>query len=676
MNFLLSLSPCCKKWIGFGLFMRLLLIPWTGHSDLFFIFGTPFHFLNDGVFDIYQHLAEYFSAPSASEYSYQPLHYFVFGLWSGLTQLFADPEYSIWMRQAIEQFPVILRDGEAAFSYPGAEAKFKILFLWKMLYLACDFLILFLILKIIKEEEERASYISWWAGSVVLLYSQYLFGQCGIVPVAIMVLGVHLYKVTNNTQWMGLCFALSVPFKLFTLVLLPLPFLLAKGSQEKIKTAFWILIPLLALYLPFVIHSGNLVLFRMTSGLGSSYSEGLAWGWVLMLSKGFQILGYLAVFYHAGFRYRDNFEDILRYVFICLLLLLCVPLKIHYYAWITPFWFLFFNKHKKYASIYGVIVFLLFFANLSDKQTFLGLLAPLAPDFFMSFPGWMDITYFFSPSGFHAKTAILIIFVLTAFVIVDQLFILFDLKPGVSFFSETDTFMFRNPKVIFAYPGVWVVFFIMLFSFSHPALKTKFKNYLFSRSFNFYYEPELRQIELLPGTSLNQEIFLDKGWLKKLGLYLNSPIVSAVKVEILDIQAGNKKHVFVRDYPRLEKGWSESIPKSYFVKDKKLLFRLTNVSPAPITISVSRGPRFADGFQLTLLAKNERKEIIENGVLRIYGQEEPLFIHDPSLPFRTVKQALVQERNFLALWFMILVVCGVKTLQYRKRKEGDGERLT
>ena len=140
-----SLSPCCKKWIGFGLFMRLLLIPWAGHPDMFFIFATPFLFLNDGILDVYSHLVEYFSDPAAALYSYQPLHYYFFGLWSGLTQFFADPEYSVWMRQVIEQFPSILRDGGAAFSYPGSEAKFKVLFLWKTLYLACDLLILFCI---------------------------------------------------------------------------------------------------------------------------------------------------------------------------------------------------------------------------------------------------------------------------------------------------------------------------------------------------------------------------------------------------------------------------------------------------------------------------------------------------------------------------------------------------
>jgi hypothetical protein len=88
---------------------------------------------------------------------------------------------------------------------------------------------------------------------------------------------------------MGFCFALSVPFKLFTLVLLPLPFLLAEGWRKKMKTVGWILVPLLVVYLPFVIHSGGLVFLRMT---GASYSEGLAWGWVLALSKGFKVLGY------------------------------------------------------------------------------------------------------------------------------------------------------------------------------------------------------------------------------------------------------------------------------------------------------------------------------------------------------------------------------------------------
>ena len=65
-------------------------MPMSGHLDQFFIFATPFLFLNEGVFDIYQYMADYFSDPAAAaEYSYQPLHYFIFGLWSGVR---GDPD--------------------------------------------------------------------------------------------------------------------------------------------------------------------------------------------------------------------------------------------------------------------------------------------------------------------------------------------------------------------------------------------------------------------------------------------------------------------------------------------------------------------------------------------------------------------------------------------------------
>jgi hypothetical protein len=640
-------------------------MPMSGHLDQFFIFATPFLFLNEGVFDIYQYMADYFSDPAAAaEYSYQPLHYFIFGLWSGVTQIFTDPNYSIWMREIVDQYPVLLRAGEAPFSYPGSEVKFEVMFLWKTLYLICDFLILLFILNFIGDDKNRESYVSWWAGSIVLLYSLYLFGQSGIAPVTIVFFGVYLYKIKKSTPLMGLCFALSVPFKWFTLALLPLPLLLADGWKERLKTLSCILVPLLIIYLPFLIHSGNLVLLRMTGALVKSYSEGMAWGWVLVLSKSFKVLGYLAVFYHAGFKYEGNFEDVLRYTFICFLLLLCVPLKIHYYVWVTPFWLLFFHQHRKYVGIYGVIVFLLFFANLSDKQTFLGIMAPLAPDFFMSFPGWMDIAFFFSPSGFHVKTATLIIFILTAIVVVHQISILFNFKFGRSVLKTPDIVPVRKPATIFAYPAVWLLSLAFLFSFSQPAMKAKFEDYLFTRSYNFYYEPQLRQIELPSGASLNQEVSLQKGRVKKTGLFLDEPIASAVRIEIIDRESGEGKNIFLSDHMRLEKGWVESVPQSYLSKDKKVQFRLTNTSKNSITISVRRRPKFLDGFQLAV--KGENEERIEGGILRMYIQEEPLFLHEPDLPFRSMKQSIVQERNFLIFWLMVLTICGVKTFQYRR----------
>ena len=670
MLFLPALSSSCKKWIGFGLFMRLFLIPWTGHSDPTVIFGIAFLLLNNGVLDIYQYLAEYFSDPGAVVFSYEPLFYFVFGLWSGVTQIFADPEYSIWMRHIIDHFPSLLRDEEVSFSYPGAEVKFQVLFLWKILYLICDFLLLLFILKIIAGDKEKESYISWWAGSVVLLYSQYMFGQGGIVPMTLVVIGIYLYKVKRSALWMGLFFSLSVPFKLFTLVLLPLPFLLAKGWKEKLKTACWILVPLLVAYIPFVLHSGNLVLLRLTVSVEAAHSL-LTWGWVLVLSKGLKVIGFIAVFYHAGFRHRGNFEDVLRYVFICFLLLLCVPLKIHYYAWITPFWFLYFHEHRKYVGIYGVIVLLLFFANLSDKQTFIGIFAPLAPDFFMSFPGWMDITYFFSPSAFHAKFATLIIFILSALVVVHQFSILFDFSFRKDALKKPDSIPVRKDRMIFAYPVVCVVVPVLLFAFAHPAMKTLFKDYFFIRSSNFYYEKQLKQLELPSGASLVQEVALKKGRVKKTGIFLDQPIDSTMRIELLDIKDGEEKLVFMNDHLRLEKGWVESFPQSYLTRNKKIYYRLTNTSPNSITISVRRRPKFGDGFQLTQVSRNMSEEKINDGVLRIYVQEEPLFLHDSSLPFRSIKQAIIQEKSFLIFWFAVLAVCGILTLRFRSRSRSD-----
>ena len=633
-------------------------MPYTGHSDLFFVFGTPFHFLNDGVWDIYQHLGEYFSDPSAALYSYQPLHYYLFGLWSGVTQIFADPEYSVWMRQIIDQFPAVLRDGELGFSFKGAEVRFEVLFLWKCLYLICDFLILFCILKIIPDDRKRESYISWWAGSVVILYAQYLFGQCGIVPLAILFLGVTLYKIKGDAKWMGFCFALSVPFKLFPLVFLPLPILLATGWKEKLKTLLYILVPLGVIYLPLVLHSGGLVFMRIQGGLGASYSEGIAWGWVLVLSKVFKVLGFGAVFYHAGFRHRGKFEDVLRYMFICFLLLLCVPLKIHYYAWITPFWFLFFYEKRSYAGIYTAIVFLLFFANLSDKQTFVGLLAPLEADFFMSFPGWMDVMYFFFPTGFHAKLAILIIFVLTVIVVLDQLATLynFDLKKYA--LHKRLIPPVRNVRALYIYPLVWISFIAALFSFSFDPLKTQFREILFSRTSNFYYEPEFKKLDLSPAESLYQTIALQKGWIKKVGLYFEGPVNQAVKIELFDLREGELIKVYERTHDRLNKGWVVSSPQSYFSETKKVVFKLTNISSRPLPVSIRKLPVYDQDFKLS--KGLEKENAIAGGVLRTYVLEEPLFLHNADLPLGSIFTSLNRERNFLIFWLFLLLMGGFK----------------
>ncbi len=651
-------------WIWFGIFIRVLMMPFAGHPDLFINFANTFHLIDSGVVDGYKYLAEYYGDKQAMFFLYDPLHYFLFGLWSGLTGWITGPEYQVWMREVIDS--MFLNHSEKIFSFSGSEIKLKTLFIWKSLYLFFDLLALFCILKILPGEKEKESFAALWAGSVVFLYSLYLFGQSGIVPTALIVLGLYLFYLKVPLKWVGLCFALSVPFKLFSLLLLPLPFLLARGRKERIETALFSLLPLGLIYVPLAVHSEGLVFWRIYGGYAAYATEGLTWNWILVAAKLFLGAGYLAVCYHAWSKSRGEPKDLARYIFIVLLLLLSVPLKIYYYIWVIPFWLLFINEKRAYRPIYYAIIFLLFFSNLSTKQTFIGVLAPLDHDFFMAFPGWMDIGYFILPSGIHVKLSVLVIFLLTLAVVCDQLLGLFEKEPLFKGGQAEERTTIRSGYYVFGYPAVLFALLGALVLVSHPSIKPYFHNFMFANSNTPYTWNFLTNFELPPGKSMTQRVSLLKGRIKDIRYRVKDSLAGPIGIEILS-DSTEPRILYKKDFDGLEKGWGKFEMEANFVKNKTAHFRITNLSSKSITIPVYRIPRRLKNFQLTVGEGESGAEPLSRGVLPLIVTEEPEFLYKKETAFGSIWNNLYQEKGFILLWLALAIFCYAQSCRYLRR---------
>ena len=654
------------QWIWFGIFLRLLVMPFSCHPDLFINFANTFHLVETGIVDGYKFLVEYHGDEKAMFFLYDPLHYLVVGLWSGVTGLLTGPEYQVWMREIIDS--MLSNHLEKIFSFPGSEIKFKTLFIWKCLYLGFDLLVLFCVLKFLPGEKEKESFVSLWAGSLILIYSLYLFGQSGVVPAALIMAGLALYYRGVSLKWVGFCFALSVPFKLFSLLILPLPYLLARGRKEKTETALYSLLPLIAIYTPFAIHSEGLVFWRLYGGYATYATEGITWNWILIGAKVILGMGYLAVCYHAWRRSMGNPEDLSRYLFIILLLLLSVPLKIYYYVWVIPFWFLFLNEKKVYRPIYLAVIFLLFFSNLSTKQTFIGIMAPLEHDFFMSFPGWMDIAYFFFPSGLHVKLSVLAIFLLTLSVVCDQILILFGRKPLFQLNPRAASTGTRPGWYLLTYPAVLFAVLGMLITVSHPSLKPYFKNYLFTNSGTPYTWNFLANYDLVPGTSMTQEITLLKGRIKDIRYLVEKPYAGPVRVEVFTQSGGEEESLYLKDFDQFNKGWEKFILEPNLLRDKTAWFRITNRASRNLDIPVYRLPERLGNFNLTYEEVSGQVKPILQGVLPLIMTEEPEFFYKSETILDSILNSLFREKGFLVLWMILTVFCFAQSIRYLIQK--------
>jgi len=660
-------STSIRQWLWFGLGLRFLVMPFACYPDLFHVFGHTYPLFGESVFDVYLFFAN--KNPGYTDLGvYEPLHYWLFGLWSGVTGVLMGEQYGVWIKGFLDLFPdTIYLVPEKIFALPGNEIKFKMLFVWKIFLMMFDLLVLVFGLKMISGDKARVAYISFWAGSPVLLYAIYMYGQADVAGLALVFIGLYLYFRKYHLKWVGLCFALSVPFKFFPIILLPLPFLLARHWRERTEILVFSALPLLAIYIPYYIHSEGLVFYRFQAGLTGNLLIGSTWKWVASVQQTFTVLGYLAVCYHACFMSNKEPRDLLRYTFIVFLLFLSLPSKIHTYVLLVPLWYFFILERAVYARILVSVMVLLFFCNLHEKASSMGIFMPLEPDFFMSFPGWMDITWFFFPSGVHVKLARLILFCLSICVVLDQFSILFRKQALFMRAADSQKVKARRWSALVAYPLAFVCGIVGILWVSVTPIQNYLKPYLFTRGMNHAGQPVINQLDWQPGHSVLQKFSMLKNRVWEIRYLQKEAAEGPFKVEILVLRDGVLIVVFERDFERFESGWVTFKPSTPVEADGFVYLRMSNLSSRTHRLELRRlgrglDDRFYEG------GNEEANTILAEAALPALLIEEPLMFHNPETTFRSIRKSVDQEKGFLIFWLILVSTCFGASLRYYLRQ--------
>src|SRR3989338_11420796 len=194
-----------KQWrpfvilLGFGLLLRLMVMPFALHWDFLFIHQYPNLFLTEGVVNIYAYIAEHFSESVAQHgwNYYPPLTYLFFSFYQWFVQPIA-PTLSTFLSQALifninsggllDEFFLSVRPPNVFWN----------LFVLKIPFLFFEGLILWSFFQLEKDIHRRFELFKYWLFNPIIIYAVYLFGQLDLLPTALIMVGTALLFVKKE----------------------------------------------------------------------------------------------------------------------------------------------------------------------------------------------------------------------------------------------------------------------------------------------------------------------------------------------------------------------------------------------------------------------------------------------------------------------------------------------
>ena len=374
------------KWAGIGLFIRLMLMPFTMHGqDLQFIYYFPMMFVTQGVWDPYKFLSLHM--PGCISY-YGPV---IFLIMAAVNFVYLNILKIAYLAKMLVVSATMFCGNMVTADYVyafGRTELFRCLFLMKLPYLLFDCLIVVLLLKIDWDSREnRLKSFVFWMFNIVLLHSSYACGQFEVIAAFFVI--AALYAALKKRPYLCLVLlSLGGATKMFPYILiLPASFLLGENWKKRSLLLLAAGLTSLVLYLPFYLSSGVTVFSFF--GLGRYYDGTAKW----VLNAAFLIF-YCVILAHAvRDSRRDNPQKHLIFYFLAtaFMVFAAVPISFRYFVFITPLLAMVMPRHKRFAVFVILSVLLLAFLRLPTRDVQFGLLSPLDPAYFNSLPAFQEI---------------------------------------------------------------------------------------------------------------------------------------------------------------------------------------------------------------------------------------------------------------------------------------------
>lgn len=399
--------------------IRLVLMPISVHSDLFFINIFPALMQEKNVFDIYSYFSK--NLPSVPYIYYPPLTYFTFGAFHYFYSLFSS-SFSNWM-MALYSLEISGVQGQAADFIKASQNVhiFKDLFLAKFPYLICDIFTVLVFLKFIKNRVQARALTILWLFNPAHLYSTYLMGQFDIIPSFFVLLGFLLFK--KNVFLGLLILGVAAAYKNYAFLFVLIAILVhGKNWTSHLKLAIISAAPYFLSLLPTLIHSPGWAAYSFLPKIYLHRSIPLV-GWPLY-SQYIKIIilaiTLITTFIITGKVKIKNKYNLVIGLSLCTILLLFTfspKMSFHFLLWEMPLILLWFKKPNVCSMIFGVQAISLASYKLLANHLQLGLFAPINPEYFSALPTFNSLIAQIIPHRIFSSIGFLIFTLMNLYLI-------------------------------------------------------------------------------------------------------------------------------------------------------------------------------------------------------------------------------------------------------------------
>ena len=264
---------------------------------------------------------------------------------------------------------------------------FRTLFLFKIPYLIFDLGCSFLFLFILQERKKGLAAFKFWMINPVVIFSAFIFSR--YEPIVIFFILLSLYYAKNNLSAKAL-FSLGIAVIVRSYPLMLLPFfviIIGKTSWERLKLAFWGLLPLGIMTVISRLFQGASEIGVWVNMPHSNYLMGLRWSMRMSYDVIFVFfMGYTILFLYTYFRTNHSFAHLWKINLILLLFFFATCFfHPHYFMWLIPFLALQVVEDKRFIALFAIQILGWIVYTFQWKEALAGyLFAPLDYFYFTS----------------------------------------------------------------------------------------------------------------------------------------------------------------------------------------------------------------------------------------------------------------------------------------------------
>ena len=264
---------------------------------------------------------------------------------------------------------------------------FRTLFLFKIPYLIFDLGCSFLFLFILRERKKGLAAFKFWMINPVVIFSAFIFSR--YEPIVIFFILLSLYYAKNNLSAKAL-FSLGIAVIVRSYPLMLLPFfviIIGKTSWERLKLAFWGLLPLGIMTVISRLFQGASEIGVWANMPHSNYLMGLRWSMRSSYDVIFVFfMGYTILFLYTYFRTNHSFAHLWKINLILLLFFFATCFfHPHYFMWLIPFLALQVVEDKRFIGLFAIQILGWIVYTFQWKEALAGyLFVPLDYSYFTS----------------------------------------------------------------------------------------------------------------------------------------------------------------------------------------------------------------------------------------------------------------------------------------------------